>query len=52
MGAPLARIQMRIVLEELTKRIPHIKLVEEQSYPSAPTLILRGPEKVLVAWDV
>lgn len=52
MGAPLARIQMRIVLEELSKRIPHMKLVSEESYPSAPTLILRGPEKVLVVWDV
>ena len=52
MGAPLARLQMRIVLEELTRRIPQMKLVEEQSYPSAPTLILRGPEKVLVSWDV
>jgi cytochrome P450 len=31
MGAPLARLEMRVVLEELVRRLPQMTLVEGQS---------------------
>lgn len=52
MGAPLARLEMRIVLEELVRRLPHIKLVEGQALEYLPTLVFRGPKELWVEWDV
>ena len=51
MGAPLARLEMRIVLEELTKRIPQMQLVD-QTFEYTPTLTFRGPKQVLVEWEI
>jgi len=52
MGAPLARLEMRIILEELTRRIPHLHLEQEQAYEYLPTLIFRGVQHLQVEWDV
>lgn len=52
MGAPLARLEMKIMLEELTKRIPHLQLVDEQNYEYLPTLLFRGVQHLNVTWDV
>jgi cytochrome P450/ferredoxin-NADP reductase len=50
MGKNIARMEMRIFLEELTRRIPHMRLAEQEfSYP--PSTSFRGPEKVWVEWD-
>ena len=51
MGAPLARLEMRIVLEELTRRLPGMRLVEGQDWQYVPTLTFRGVQKLRVAWD-
>jgi len=51
MGTPLARLEMRVVLEELTKRLPHMRLVEGQKWEYTPILTFRGPNRVLVEWD-
>lgn len=52
MGAPLARLEMRIILEELTRRLPHMHLVKQDRYEYMPTLIFRGVQRLQVEWDV
>lgn len=51
MGAPLARLEMRIVLEELTRRLPRMRLVADQDWEYIPTLTFRGVQKLRVEWD-
>jgi Cytochrome P450 len=47
-GAPLARMEMRIVLELLTEKAPHIRLVPGQKLEFTPNIALRGPSSLLV----
>ncbi|MFP6733724.1 MAG: cytochrome P450 [Rhodospirillales bacterium] len=51
MGAPLARLEMKIILEELTRRLPHMHLTPGQDWEYIPTLTFRGVQKLLVEWD-
>lgn len=51
MGAPFARLEMKIILEELVKRIPSLRLAEDQTYEYLPTLVFRGVQKLMVEWD-
>ncbi|MFS3128585.1 cytochrome P450 [Nocardioides sp. Bht2] len=51
MGASLARLEMRIILEELTRRLPHARLVPDQRFEYSPNTSFRGPEHVLIEWD-
>jgi cytochrome P450 len=51
LGARLARMEMRVVLERLTRRLPHLQLVEDQEWVYSPNTSHRGPEHVLVRWD-
>jgi cytochrome P450 len=51
LGARLARMEMRVFLERITKRLPHLQLVEGQEYVYSPNTSHRGPEHVLVRWD-
>ena len=53
LGAPLARLEGRIVLEELSRRFPSLRLRsegQEFEYPSNTSF--RGPSQVWVEWDV
>jgi cytochrome P450 len=50
MGAPLARLEMRIILEQLTRRLPNLRLVEGQQWQYLPTLVFRGVQKLEVEW--
>jgi hypothetical protein len=50
-GAPLARTEMKVVFEELTHRLPHIRLVEGQQFHYSPSISFRGVESVQVCWD-
>lgn len=51
MGKNIGRMEMRIFLEEITRRLPHLQLAEQTfSYP--PSTSFRGPEQVWVEWDV
>ena len=48
LGAPLARLEMRIVLEEFTKRFPNARLAPKQSVQHFHTFVFRAPEALLV----
>ena len=51
LGQGLARMEMRVMLEETTKRLPHLRLVEDQEWTYSPNTSFRGPDHVLVEWD-
>lgn len=42
-GAPLARLEMGILLEKLTQRIPHLRLVPNQQIEYVRNISFRGP---------
>ena len=52
LGAPLARMQARIVLELLCKRLPSLRLVADQVLTFPPNISFRGPEHLWVEWDM
>ncbi len=52
LGAPLARLEARVVLEELTRRLPGMRLVPGQQFTFSLNTSFRGPEHVWVEWDV
>jgi cytochrome P450 len=49
-GAPLARLEMRIILEELTRRLPGMRLVPGQEFTYLPNASFHGPRHVLTEW--
>ena len=51
MGKNIGRMEMAIILEELTRRIPHMQLIP-QDFRYLPNISLRGPEALHVRWDV
>jgi len=51
LGAPLARLEARVVLEELSARLPSLRLVPGQTLRFQPNTTFRGPLALLVAWD-
>ena len=51
MGKNIGRMEMSIILEEISRRIPHIQL-ETQDFTYLPNISLRGPEALRVRWDV
>ncbi len=51
LGAPLARLETRVVLEELTRRLPSLRLVPDQKFEYIPNTSFRGPSHVWVEWD-
>ena len=52
LGAPLARLELKIILEELTRRLPHLRLTEGQVFEYGPNTSFRSPLHVLVEWEV
>src|SRR4029079_5934851 len=50
-GAPLARLEGRIALEELMTKLPNLRLAEgfKLSYPL--NFFFRGPKELPIAWD-
>ena len=50
LGADLARIEMRVMLEDLARRLPGLELVSGQAYPYSRNTSHRGPESVRVRW--
>ncbi|MBT2207475.1 MULTISPECIES: cytochrome P450 [Actinomadura] len=50
LGAALARMEARIVLELLAERAPGMTLVEEQEYTFPANISFRGPRRLLVDW--
>ncbi|MCU1594972.1 MAG: putative cytochrome hydroxylase [Frankiales bacterium] len=47
-GAPLARLEMRVTLENLIELTPNLKLVDEQAFAIVPNLVFRQMEELLV----
>ena len=50
LGKNLARMEMQVFLEELTARLPHLRLAE-QEFSYVPNTSFRGPEHLWVEWD-
>jgi cytochrome P450 len=51
LGAALARLEARVVLEELTSRLPSARLAPDQTFTFPPNTTFRGPASVWVEWD-
>lgn len=49
-GAGLARLELRIFLEQLLKRMPGLRLERGQTFTYAPNLSFRGPAQLHVRW--
>jgi cytochrome P450/ferredoxin-NADP reductase len=50
MGKNLARMEMQIFLEELSTRLPHLRLAQ-QEFSYLPNIAFRSPEHLRVEWD-
>lgn len=50
LGAPLARLEARVVLEELNARLPQLRLVPDQPLRYQPNVAFRGPLSLRVTW--
>jgi cytochrome P450 len=50
LGAPLARLELKIILEELSRRLPDLRLASEQKWSYPPNTTFRGPQQLLVEW--
>jgi cytochrome P450 len=48
LGAPLARLEAQVVLEELASRFPDMRLVENQAWDYPPNTTFRAPREVWV----
>ena len=51
LGAPLARLEARVVIEELARRLPSLRLVPGQKMSYLPNTSFRGPRSLQVEWD-
>jgi cytochrome P450 len=51
LGAALARLEARVVLEVLTQRLPNLRLVPEQEVEFLPNAAFRCPQRLLLEWD-
>jgi len=51
LGAPLARLQVRLVLEEVSSRLPSLRLADGAPLQFAPNVSFRGPLSLPVEWD-
>jgi cytochrome P450 len=51
LGAPLARLELKVILEELTRRLPSLQLVPDQRWEFPPNTSFRGPAQLWVEWQ-
>jgi len=51
LGARLARLEAEIAIETLTKRIPGLRLVADQSLEYSANMTFRGPRQLMIDWD-
>jgi cytochrome P450 len=52
LGAPLARFEIKVVLELLLARMPEMRLLGEQSFEYTPNILIHAPERLLVAPNI
>jgi cytochrome P450 len=50
-GAPLARLEMRIALETLSARLPSLRLASGHQTIYKPSLTIRSLAQLMVEWD-
>ncbi|RTZ44557.1 cytochrome P450 [Candidimonas sp. SYP-B2681] len=50
LGKNIGRMEMQIIIGELTRRLPHMCLVD-QTYKYVHNLAFRGPKNLLVEWN-
>lgn len=50
LGKNIGRMEMCVILEELTRRLPHLQL-PEQKFTNLPNTSFHGPEELWVSWD-
>jgi cytochrome P450 len=50
LGAPLARLEARIVLEEVSRRLPSLRLTQNAKLKFPASISMRGPIWLPVAW--
>ncbi|MGP6174042.1 cytochrome P450/oxidoreductase [Corynebacterium sp. A21] len=51
LGKNLARLELQVILQELTTRLPHLELVEDQDFGYVPNTSFRGPQHLEVEWN-
>lgn len=51
LGAPLARLQARVVLEEVSSRLPTLRHAKGTKLAFAPNVSFRGPLSLPAEWD-
>ncbi|XKH61125.1 cytochrome P450/oxidoreductase [Halomonas sediminis] len=51
MGKNIARMEMRVILDEFVRRLPHVHLVEDQTFEYLPNTSFRGPTSLWVEWE-
>lgn len=51
LGANLAKLELRIVLQALSQRIPSLRLSPGQDIKRFPNITFRGPDRLLVEWE-
>jgi cytochrome P450 len=52
LGARLARLESCVALEQLSQRLPSLRLVPHQHLSYTPNLVVRGLQQLLVEWDL
>jgi cytochrome P450 len=50
LGNPLARLEVRVVLEEVSRRLPNLQLAPDIHYEYPKNISLRGPLSLPVTW--
>jgi cytochrome P450/ferredoxin len=48
LGAPLARMEMEVVLRLLVAKVPNMTLVEDQEFPYQKNVVMRSPQGLLI----
>jgi len=51
LGKNIGRMEMCVFIEEFVRRIPNMKLVEDQEFEFLPNISFKGPENLYVKWD-
>lgn len=50
-GAGLARLELRVFIEQLVARMPGLEIDRDQTFDYAPSLSFRGPSHIQVHWS-
>jgi hypothetical protein len=49
-GAPVARLELKIAFEQLTKGLPNLRLIPDQTLQFVPNISFRGPTSLWLEW--